>query len=69
LKHPLSVHALTELTYHSQVKGPQARGGYPGTLTQFLARHPGATHGVFDDQGRLVYIGRESELRAAHKKG
>ena len=68
MTHPLTVHALTELTYHSQVKGPKARGQYPGTLTQFLVEHPGATHGVFDAEGRLIYIGRESDLRAAHRK-
>jgi len=68
LTHPLTVHALTELTYHSQVTGPKARGEYPSTLAQFLVKHPGATHGVFDAEGRLIYIGKESDLRAAHRK-
>ena len=31
-------------------------------------KHPGATHGVFDAKARLVYIGKESDLRAAHRK-
>jgi len=68
LKHPLTVHALTELTYHSQVTGSHARGDYPGSLAHFLIKHPGATHGVFDAEARLVYIGKESDLRAAHSK-
>jgi hypothetical protein len=68
LKHPLTVHALTDGTYRSSVKAPTARGDYPGTLAHFLTKHPGATHGVFDAQARLVYIGKESDLRAAHRK-
>jgi hypothetical protein len=68
LKHPLTVHALTEATYRSHVKAPTAKGDYPGTFGRFLVKHPGATHGVFDAEGRLVYIGKESDLKAAHKK-
>jgi hypothetical protein len=68
LKHPLTVHALTDGTYRSFVKAPTAKGDYPGTLSQFLFKHPKATHGVFDAQERLVYIGKESDLRATHKK-
>jgi hypothetical protein len=68
LKHPLTVHALTEGTYRSFVKAPTAKGDYPGTLAHFLVKHSGATHGVFDAEARLVYIGKESDLRAAHKK-
>ena len=68
MKHPLTVHALTELTYHSQVRGSHSRGDYPATLAHFLIKHPGATHGVFDAEARLVYIGKESDLRAAHSK-
>lgn len=68
MKHPLTVHALTDGTYRSFVKAPTAKGDYPGTLTHFLVKHPGATHGVFDAEARLVYIGKESDLRATHKK-
>ena len=68
MKHPLTIHALTERSYHSHVKAPAAKGDYPGTLANFLAQHPGATHGVFDAEERLIYIGKESDLRAAHKK-
>ena len=68
MKHPLTVNALDEGTYHRQVKAPTAKGNYPGTFAQFLAKHPGATHGVFDAEERLVYIGKESDLRAAHRK-
>ena len=68
MKHPLTVHALDEGTYRSQVKAPLAKGNYPGTLAQFLSKHPGATHGVFDAEERLVYIGKEPDLRAAHRK-
>jgi hypothetical protein len=66
LKHPLIVHSLTEATYDKYVKVPTAKGNYPHALAGFLATHPGATHGVFDAQGRLVYIGKEADLRAAH---
>jgi hypothetical protein len=68
LKHPVTVEQLTESTYHRYVKAPTARGHYPGSLAGFLSKHPGATHGVFDAEGRLVYIGREAELRATHSK-
>ena len=68
MKHPLTVHALTEGTYRSHVKVPSAKGDYPGTLRHFLVKHPGATHGVFDAETRLVYIGKESDLRAVHRK-
>ena len=68
MKHPLFVEPLTEATYHRYVKAPTARGHYPGTFASFLSKHPGATHGVFDAEGRLVYIGKEAELRAAHRK-
>jgi hypothetical protein len=50
------------------VKAPTAKGSYPATLAGFLARHSGATHGVFDAEGRLVYIGPAAELHAAHGK-
>ena len=68
MKHPLTVHELTEGTYRRHVKAPTARGDYPGTLAHFLHQHPGATHGVFDAEERLVYIGTELDLRAAHEK-
>ena len=68
MKHPLTIHALTEGTYRSHVKAPSAKGDYPGTLAHFLVKHPGATHGVFDAETRLVYICKESDLRAAHRK-
>ena len=68
MKHPLTIHALTEGTYRSHVKAPSAKGDYPGTLAHFLVKRPGATHGVFDAERRLVYIGKESDLRAAHRK-
>jgi len=68
LKHPLIVQALTEADYHQYVKAPAAKGDYPGSLAGFLSRHPGATHGVFDTEGRLVYIGKETDLRAAHRR-
>ena len=68
MKHPLTVHALNEGTYSSQVKSPEAKGHYPRTFAQFLAKHPEATHGVFDAEERLIYIGKESDLRAAHRK-
>ena len=66
MKHPLIVHSLTEATYSRYVKVPTAKGNYPHALAGFLTKHPGATHGVFDAQGRLVYIGKEADLRAAH---
>ena len=66
MRHPLIVHSLTEATYDRYVKAPTAKGNYPHALATFLAKHPGATHGVFDAQGRLVYIGKEADLRAAH---
>lgn len=68
MKHPLTVEPLTEAVYRHFVKAPNARGNYPSTLANFLAKHAGASHGVFDAEGRLVYIGKEAELRAAHKK-
>jgi hypothetical protein len=68
LKHPVTVAPLTQAIYHIYVKSPTAKGSYPASLTGFLSKHPGATHGVFDAEGRLVYIGREPELRAAHRK-
>jgi hypothetical protein len=68
LKHPVTVAPLTEHTYHTYVKAPAAKGSYPATTAGFLARHSGATHGVFDAEGRLVYIGREADLHAAHRK-
>ena len=68
MKHPLTVQALTEGTYRSFVKAPTAKGNYPATLAHFLVKHAGATHGVFDAESRLVYIGKESDLRATHKK-
>jgi hypothetical protein len=68
LKHPLTVEPMTEAVYRHFVKAPTARGSYPSTLTGFLAKHPGATHGVFDAEGRLAYIGTEPDLRAAHKR-
>jgi len=40
-------------------------GEYPATLAQFLIQHPGATHGVFDAEGRLIYIGMESDLQGS----
>ncbi len=68
LKHPLTVEPLTESIYRHFVKNPKACGNYPTTFAGFLTEHPGATHGVFDAEGRLVYIGKERELRAAHRK-
>jgi len=68
LKHPLTVEPLTEAVYRHFVKAPTARGNYPATLAGFLGKHPGASHGVFDAEGRLAYIGKEADLRAAHKK-
>ena len=68
MKHPLTVEPLTEAIYRHFVKAPAAKGDYPGTLGGFLAKHPGASHGVFDAEGRLVYIGKEADLRAAHRK-
>ena len=68
MRHPLTIHLLTESLYVRHVRHPAAKGNYPATFTGFLARHAGATHGVFDAEGRLVYIGREHDLRAAHRK-
>ena len=68
MKHPVSVAPLTEHTYRTYVKAPTAKGSYPATLAGFLARHSGATHGVFDAEGRLVYIGPAKDLHAAHRK-
>lgn len=68
MKHPVTVAPLTERTYHTYVKAPTAKGSYPATLAGFLAKHSGATHGVFDAEGRLVYIGTEADLRNAHRK-
>ena len=68
MKHPVTVAPLNERTYHTYVKAPSAKGSYPATLAGFLARHSGATHGVFDAEGRLVYIGPAAELHAAHGK-
>jgi hypothetical protein len=62
------VQSLTEAIYHRFVQAPTARGNYPHAFAGFLARHPGATHGVFDAEGRLVYIGKEADLRAAHRQ-
>jgi hypothetical protein len=59
---------LTEEVYHRYVKAPTAKGNYPHALAGFLAKHSGATHGVFDAEGRLVYIGKEADLRAAHRQ-
>jgi hypothetical protein len=66
LKHPLIVYPLTEATYSRYVRVQTAKGNYPRALASFVAKHPGATHGVFDAQGGLVYIGKEADLRAAH---
>lgn len=68
MKHPLTVEPLTEAIYRHFVKAPTARGNYPSTLAGFLTEHPGATHGVFDADGRLIYIGKERDLLAAHRK-
>ncbi len=68
MKHPLTVEPLTEALYRHFVKAPRARGNYPATLSGFVTKHPGASHGVFDAEGRLVYIGKEADLRAAHRK-
>ncbi len=68
MKHPITVEPLTESVYRHFVKAPTARGNYPATLAGFVAKHPGATHGVFDAEGRLIYIGTERDLRAAHRK-
>ena len=68
MKHSLTVHPLTDSLYQKYVKHPASKGNYPASLAGFLSRHPGATHGVFDAEGRLVYIGKEAELYAAHRK-
>ena len=68
LKHPITVEPLTEAIYRHFVKAPTAKGNYPSTLSSFLVKHPGASHGVFDAEGRLIYIGKEADLRAAHRK-
>ena len=68
MKHPLTVEPQTEAIYRHFVKAPSAKGNYPATLSSFLTKHPGASHGVFDAEGRLVYIGKESDLRASHRK-
>ena len=68
MKHPLTVHPLTDAVYQRYVQHPAGKGYYPASLAGFLSRHRGATHGVFDAEGRLVYIGKAGELRAAHRK-
>ena len=68
MKHPVTVQALTDSLYQRHVKHPAAKGTYPASFGSFLARHAGATHGVFDAEGRLIYIGRQPDLRAAHRK-
>ena len=68
MKHPLTVQSLTEATYHKFVKAPTAKGNYPASLHGFLSKHPGATHGVFDAEGRLIYIGKQADLETAHRK-
>ena len=68
LRHPFTVEPLTEALYRRFVKAPTARGNYPSTFADFLTEHAGATHGVFDAEGRLIYIGKESDLRAAHRQ-
>lgn len=68
MKHPVTIHALNDSLYQRQVKHPAAKGTYPGTFAGFLARHAGATHGVFNAEGRLIYIGRYADLEAAHRK-
>jgi hypothetical protein len=68
LKHPLTVEPLTESIYRHYVKAPTAKGSYPSTLANFVTQQPGATHGVFDAEGRLIYIGTKRDLRAAHRR-
>lgn len=68
MKHPVTIHALTDSLYQRHVKRPDARGNYPASFGGFLSQHAGATHGVFDAEGRLVYIGRHADLHAAHRK-
>lgn len=68
MKHSLTVHPLTDSVYQKYVKHSAAKGNYPASLAGFLFKHPGATHGVFDAEGRLVYIGKEAELQAAHPR-
>ncbi|HKW99196.1 MAG TPA: hypothetical protein VJN43_15765 [Bryobacteraceae bacterium] len=50
------------------MKAPAAKGNYPASFHGFLSKHPGATHGVFDAEGRLIYIGKEADLVPAHRK-
>jgi hypothetical protein len=68
LKRPVTVHPLTDSLYQTHVRHPAAKGHYPASFSGFLSRHPGATHGVFDAEGRLAYIGKQAELHAAHRK-
>jgi len=68
LKHPVSIHALNDSLYQRYVKQPAAKGSYPASFAGFLAEHTGATHGVFDAEGRLMYIGKHADLQAAHRK-
>ena len=68
MKHPVSIHALNDSLYQRHVKHPAAKGAYPASFAGFLAQHAGATHGVFDAEGRLIYIGRHADLQAAHRK-
>lgn len=68
MKHPVSIHALNDSLYQRHVNHPAAKGSYPASLGGFLAQHAGATHGVFDAEGRLIYIGRHADLQAAHRK-
>ena len=44
MKHPLTVHALNEGTYSSQVKSPAAKGNYPRTFVQFLIQATKEAH-------------------------
>ncbi len=67
VKHPISVKVLTDSYYQKYVKATHAKGNYPASLALFTLQHPGATHGVFDADDRLVYIGKAADLRAAHK--
>ena len=67
MKHPLTVHPLTDGLYQKYVAQPAGRGHYSPSLAGFLSRHRGATHGVFDAEGRLAYIGKAADLRAAHE--